>query len=129
MTVIDRQRIEDFALTNVRDLLTQTVGINVERTETDRTEFNSRGFDITNFQFDGIGLPLFYSIQTSDTDTVLFDRVEAVRGANAIMTGVGNPSATINFLRKRPTTGFGPMARPISARSTCGGWKAMSRGR
>ncbi|MBB3879694.1 TonB-dependent siderophore receptor [Sphingomonas pseudosanguinis] len=106
VTVIDRQRIEDFALTNVQDLLTQTVGINVERTETDRTEFNSRGFDITNFQFDGIGLPLFYSIQTSDLDTVLFDRVEAVRGANAIMTGVGNPSATINFLRKRPTTGF-----------------------
>ncbi len=106
VTVIDRQRIDDFALTNVQDLLTQTVGINVERTETDRTEFNSRGFDITNFQVDGIGLPMFYNIQTGDLDTILFDRVEAVRGANAIMTGVGNPSATINFLRKRPTKSF-----------------------
>ncbi len=106
ITIVDRQRIDDFALTNVNDLLTQTVGINVERTETDRTEFNSRGFDITNFQMDGIGLPLFYGIQTGDLDTVLFERVEAVRGANALMTGVGNPSATINYLRKRPTKDF-----------------------
>ena len=29
-----------------------------------------------------------------------------MRGANAIMTGVGNPSATINYLRKRPTAQF-----------------------
>ena len=106
VTVIDRQRIDDFALTNVQDLLTQTVGINVERTETDRTEFNARGFDITNFQVDGVGLPMVFNIQTGDLDTILFDRVEAVRGANAIMTGVGNPSATINFLRKRPTNSF-----------------------
>lgn len=106
LTIIDRERIDSFALTNVNDLLTQTVGINVERTETDRTEFNSRGFDISNFQIDGIGLPMFFNIQTGDLDTVLFERVEAVRGANAIMTGVGNPSATINYLRKRPTREF-----------------------
>ncbi len=106
ITIVDRERINDFAITNVNDLLTQTVGINVERTETDRTEYNSRGFDITNFQIDGIGLPLFFNIQTGDLDTVLFERVEAVRGANAIMTGVGNPSATINYLRKRPTAEF-----------------------
>ncbi len=106
VTVVDRDRIDDFALTNVNDLLTQTVGINVQRTETDRTEYDSRGFDITNFQIDGIGLPLFFNIQTGDLDTILFDRVEAVRGANAIMTGVGNPSATINYVRKRPTSDF-----------------------
>jgi outer membrane receptor for ferric coprogen and ferric-rhodotorulic acid len=102
VTLVDRQRIEDFALTNVNDLLNQVVGINVERVETDRTYFNSRGFDITNFQVDGIGLPLLWGIQFGDLDTALFDRVEAVRGANAIMSGVGNPSATINYVRKRP---------------------------
>jgi outer membrane receptor for ferric coprogen and ferric-rhodotorulic acid len=103
ITIIDRQRIEDFALTNVNDLLDQTVGINVERVETDRTYFNSRGFDVSNFQVDGIGLPLFWGIQFGELDTALFDRVETVRGANAIMTGIGNPSATINYIRKRPT--------------------------
>jgi outer membrane receptor for ferric coprogen and ferric-rhodotorulic acid len=103
ITIIDRQRIEDFALTNINDLLDQTVGINVERVETDRTYFNARGFDVSNFQVDGIGLPLFWGIQFGELDTVLFDRVEAVRGANAIMTGIGNPSATVNYVRKRPT--------------------------
>lgn len=103
VTIVDRQRIEDFQLTNVNDLLNQVVGINVERVETDRTYFNSRGFDITNFQVDGIGLPLIWGIQFGDLDTALFDSVEAIRGANAIMSGVGNPSATINYVRKRPT--------------------------
>jgi len=78
-------------------------GINVEKVETDRTYFNSRGFDVTSFQVDGIGLPLLWGIQFGDLDTVLFDQVEAVRGANAITTGVGNPSASINYVRKRPT--------------------------
>jgi len=106
VTLVDRERIEDFALNNVNDLLTQIVGINVERVETDRTEYNARGFDITNFQVDGIGLPLRWGIQFGDLDTALFDRVEVVRGANAIMTGVGNPSATVNYVRKRPTNAF-----------------------
>lgn len=105
ITVVDRQRIDDFALTTVNDLLEQTVGVTVQRNETDRTEYSSRGFDITNFQVDGIGLPLLGSVD-GDLDTILYERVEIVRGANAIMTGIGNPSATINYLRKRPTTAF-----------------------
>lgn len=103
VTIIDRERIKDFAITNINDLLDQAVGINVERVETDRTYFNSRGFDVSNFQVDGIGLPLAWGIQFGDLDTALFERVETVRGANAIMTGIGNPSATINYVRKRPT--------------------------
>jgi outer membrane receptor for ferric coprogen and ferric-rhodotorulic acid len=105
VTVVDRQRIDDFALTTVNDLLEQAVGVNVQRNETDRTDYTSRGFDITNFQVDGIGLPLLGAVD-GDLDTILYERVDIVRGANAIMTGVGNPSATINYLRKRPTPEF-----------------------
>ncbi|EIZ77382.1 tonB-dependent siderophore receptor family protein [Novosphingobium sp. Rr 2-17] len=103
VTIIDRKRIEDFSITNINDLLDQAVGINVERVETDRTYFSSRGFDVSNFQVDGIGLPLSWGLQVGDLDTALFENVEVVRGANAIMTGIGNPSATINYVRKRPT--------------------------
>jgi outer membrane receptor for ferric coprogen and ferric-rhodotorulic acid len=117
VTVVDRTRIDDFALNNVNDLLAQVIGINVERVETDRTYFNARGFDITNFQVDGIGLPLLWGIQFGDLDTALFDRVEAIRGANAIMTGVGNPSATINYVRKRPTDKL-----QASASASYGSW-------
>lgn len=107
VTVFTRDRIEDFGLTNINDLLDQVPGINVERVETDRTQYDSRGFDVTSFQVDGIGLPLISAgIQFGDLDTALWERVEAVRGANAMMTGVGNPSATINYVRKRPTPMF-----------------------
>jgi outer membrane receptor for ferric coprogen and ferric-rhodotorulic acid len=106
VTVIDRQRIEDFALTNITDVLDQAVGVNVNRNETDRTDYTARGFAVTNRQVDGIGLALQTAIQFGDVDTALYERVDIVRGANAIMTGVGNPSATINYLRKRPTEQF-----------------------
>jgi outer membrane receptor for ferric coprogen and ferric-rhodotorulic acid len=102
VTVMDRQRIDDFALTNINDLLEQSVGVTVQRNETDRTDYTSRGFTITNLQVDGIGLPLLSAVD-GDLDTILYERIDIVRGANAIMTGIGNPSATINYLRKRPT--------------------------
>ena len=106
VSVIDRQRIEDFALTSIADVLDQAVGVNVNRNETDRTDYTARGFDVTNRQVDGIGVALQGGVQFGDLDSVLYERVDIVRGANAIMTGVGNPSATINYLRKRPTAQF-----------------------
>jgi outer membrane receptor for ferric coprogen and ferric-rhodotorulic acid len=43
---------------------------------------------------------------------------EAVRGADGMMTG--NPSATINYIRKRPTKDSAPMSRRASvAGTTC----------
>lgn len=102
ITVLDRVRIEDFALTNTAQLLEQVVGLNVERGESDRTVFNARGFDVTNIQVDGIGIPLLFGIQYGESDTLFYERIEVIRGANGLTTGVGNPSATINYIRKRP---------------------------
>lgn len=120
VTIVNRDRIDAFGLTNVNELLTQITGVNVEKVETDRTYYNSRGFDITNFQVDGVGLPLIWGIQFGDLDTVLFDRVEVVRGANSMMTGTGNPSATVNYVRKRPTS-----ALQGSASVSYGSWDAF----
>lgn len=107
VSIVNQQQIKDFALHNINDLLDQVPGVNVERAETDRTEYDARGFGITNFQVDGIGLPLLSGgIQYGSLDTALWDRVEVVRGANGMMTGVGNPSATVNYVRKRPTETF-----------------------
>ena len=118
VTVIGGEEIRDFALRSVNDLLDQVPNINVDQFETDRTTYNARGFDITNFQFDGIGLPLISELQAGALDTATFERVEVIRGANAIMTGTGNPSATINYVRKRPTSTFqGDVAAEL------GSWK------
>jgi outer membrane receptor for ferric coprogen and ferric-rhodotorulic acid len=106
VTVIGREQMEVFALHDINAVLSQVVGVNVERTETDRTMYNSRGFDITTFQVDGVGLPLISGLQYGALDTALFDRVEVLRGATGMLTGTGNPSATVNYVRKRPTKDF-----------------------
>jgi outer membrane receptor for ferric coprogen and ferric-rhodotorulic acid len=103
VSVISSAQMQDFQLNDINDALDSATGVNVQRIETDRTYYTARGFDITNFQIDGIGLPLTNGNNHADEDTAIYDRVEVIRGANGLMTGVGNPSATINFIRKRPT--------------------------
>lgn len=108
VSIITQQQLEDFNLTTLADALDLAPSINVERVETDRIYYTSRGFDITNFQIDNLNTSVgaaFGNVQ-GDIDTVVYDRVEVLRGANGLLTGTGNPSATINFVRKRPTTEF-----------------------
>lgn len=120
VTQVSAQQIDDFALTNVNALLEMVTGVNVERVETDRTYFNARGFDITNFQVDGVGLPLIWGIQFGDLDTAMFERVDIVRGANGMLSGTGNPSATVNYIRKRPTDD-----RQATLSASYGSWDAL----
>ncbi|OEO25865.1 TonB-dependent receptor [Pseudomonas sp. J237] len=117
MSTITGAQLQDFQLDSVNDALKYTTGIQVEEVETDRTYYTARGFDITNFQYDGIGIPFVYGNVEGDLDTAMFERIEVVRGANGLMSGTGNPSATINFIRKRPT--FTPQA---SIDLTAGSW-------
>lgn len=102
ISVVTRTQIADFALNDVNTLLATTTGINVQNVETDRTYYSARGFDITNFQVDGVGQPFAYGLQNGALDTATFDRVEVLRGAAGLLSSTGNPSATINFVRKRP---------------------------
>lgn len=117
VSVTTRTKMDDFALNDVNAVLDNTNGVNVERVETDRTYFTARGFDITNFQFDGVGAPLVYGNVSGDLDTALYDKVEVLKGANGLMSGAGQPSATVNFVRKRPTQEF-----QASARASVGSW-------
>jgi len=103
VTVITREQMDDFAQNDINDVLEGTTGVTVESVETDRTYYTSRGFDINNFQYDGVGMSAVYDNVQGELDTAFFDRVEVVRGANGLMTGSGSPAATVNFIRKRPT--------------------------
>ncbi|MFW2422806.1 MAG: TonB-dependent siderophore receptor [Porticoccaceae bacterium] len=105
ITIIDAQRASNFALDDINALLTMTTGVNVDATETDRTYYSARGFDITSKHIDGIGMP-FGTLLVGDLDTVVYQQVEVIRGSNGLITGLGNPSGTINAVRKRPTNEF-----------------------
>lgn len=103
VSIVTRQQITDFQLNDVNQLLTTVPGINVQANETDRVYYSARGFDIQTFQIDGIGVPFAFGIQTGSIDTAIYDHIEVVRGAPGLLSPTGNPSAVINFVRKRPT--------------------------
>lgn len=102
VSLISRAVLDDFAIDSLNEALETTPGIMVESVETDRTYYTARGFDITNFQLDGVGVPATYGNQNGEIDTAIYERIEVVRGASGLMSGAGNPSATINMVRKRP---------------------------
>ncbi|MBB4154638.1 outer membrane receptor for ferric coprogen and ferric-rhodotorulic acid [Sphingomonas jinjuensis] len=106
VSVVTRAQIQDFQLNDVNQLLATVPGVSVFAGETDRVYYSARGFDIQTFQIDGVGLPFAFGIQTGSIDTAIYDRVEVVRGAPGLLSPTGNPSALINFVRKRPFKDF-----------------------
>lgn len=106
ITTITRQQIEDFKLDSVKDALRTAPTVTVEQFETDRTAFTSRGFTIDNFEFDGMGMPFSGGVLLGDQDMAEYEQIDVLHGANGLMSGAGNPSATVNFVRKRPTQTF-----------------------
>jgi outer membrane receptor for ferric coprogen and ferric-rhodotorulic acid len=118
ISVITRQQLDDFRILSVNDALSYATGIKVEQFETDRTEYTARGLNITNFQIDGLVSPISFSgTNYGDLDIAMYDRIEVLRGANGLVAGIGNPSATINFIRKRPTKDF-----QVKADVSVGSW-------
>lgn len=108
VSTVERKEIEQRSLTSVDAVLRSVTGINVSFYDTQRPLYYSRGFQITDFQVDG--LPTYSANTNQEFDTALYERVDIVRGANGILTGVGTPSATINLIRKRPMRTFGGTA-------------------
>lgn len=118
ISVITREQLDDFRVLTVNDALSYATGIKVEQFETDRTEYTARGLNITSFQIDGLNSPISFSgTNYGDLDVAVYDRIEVLRGANGLLAGTGNPSATINFIRKRPTSMF-----HAKANASLGSW-------
>ncbi len=103
ISVVDAGLMRDFGASSVNDALRLATGINVESAETNRTYYMARGFDILSTQIDGVGMPNSWGVVQGATDSFLYEKVEVIRGANGLLTGVGNASGTINYVRKRPT--------------------------
>ncbi|EJM26038.1 MULTISPECIES: TonB-dependent siderophore receptor [Pseudomonas] len=122
VTVITRQQMDDRGVQSVGDALRNTPGISTQKYDSDRTEFSARGFAITNFQYDGVNLPydgVYGENPNNGDDASSIDRVEVIKGATGLMTGSGDPSATVNLIRKKPTKEF-----KASISGTVGSWDA-----
>ena len=103
ITILDDRAMDLYDASGTNDALKMMNGIDVQEYETNRTSYNARGFEIQLTQVDGLGTSNDYGTVLGQQDTFLFERIELVRGANGLLTGVGNSSGTINYVRKRPT--------------------------
>ncbi|PAY01657.1 TonB-dependent siderophore receptor [Pseudoalteromonas sp. HM-SA03] len=102
VNIITRQSIEDQALTSLTDVINNASGISAKAYDSSRNAFSSRGFNVDNYQIDGVPVQWngAQSAGESLTDTALYERIEIVRGATGLLTGAGDPSASINLVRK-----------------------------
>lgn len=107
-SAITHQQMQDRNITTVAETLEAATGITVQAFESDRINYYSRGFQIDAYQYDGVPIPRdgVWQFGDNNADMALYDHVEIVRGANGLMQGAGEPGASVNFIRKRPTADF-----------------------
>jgi outer membrane receptor for ferric coprogen and ferric-rhodotorulic acid len=93
---------------NFMDAIQDAVGISIKRQDTYFREMYTRGHEISSYSLDGGG-GIRASVQgVSMMDVLLvpdigeFDRIEVLRGSNALFGADAAPGGTINLIRKRP---------------------------
>lgn len=108
ISVVTRQEMDDFNLTSIDRVMEHTPGVSIVTYDSERTVYSARGFEINTFQYDGIPMQRnsAYSSGHSLSDMAIYDRVEVLKGATGLLTGSGDPGATINLIRKKPTREF-----------------------
>ncbi len=120
VTVMTRQRMDDFKLETLTDVMEQTPGIGVYR-QNNATDFQARGSSV-NLQTDGMsqvssGWYYLSSTLYSLDDMAEIDRIEVLKGSSGLVMGKGNYGATVNLLRKKPTREF-----QASVNASAGSW-------
>ncbi|HSC68021.1 MAG TPA: TonB-dependent receptor plug domain-containing protein, partial [Cellvibrio sp.] len=112
VSVLTFERMQDQNITSILEAVNSAVGVSSEEVDNVRNSFYSRGFEIDSYQIDGVPTSWSLGGDSGETvaDTVIYERIEFVRGATGLMTGVGDPSASINLVRKHANseelTGF-----------------------
>lgn len=104
ISVITQQRLQDQGLTDIKEALLAAPGVSVVSNDPGG-HYYSRGFLIGSYQFDGVPLErqLYARGSAFNTSTAIFDRVEIMRGPQGLFEGAGDPSGSVNLVRKRPT--------------------------
>src|SRR5690554_2357624 len=112
VSILTAERMQDQNITSILDAVNNAVGVSSAEVDNVRNDFYSRGFKIDSYQIDGVPTSWSLGGDSGETvaDTVIYERIEFVRGATGLMTGVGDPSASINLVRKHANstelTGF-----------------------
>lgn len=121
VTVITRQKMDDRGMTDIADVVRDAPGLFLSGSDgVARPAIRSRGFYVNNIIQDGLRVQHSSYIPTTLSSLAMYDRVEVVRGATGLYKGAGNPSASINMIRKRPTKEF-----EAKAEAYTGSWQQV----
>lgn len=126
ITVVTRQMIEDKGLTTVEQVLQHTPGVSMVGDASQNSQIFVRGFYLeSGILIDGLNTtsaqPVYEGSISQGLDPAIADRVEVVKGATGIVAGLGSPAASVNFVRKRPTSEF-----QAHADVAAGSWRRRS---
>ncbi|MGH8145258.1 MAG: TonB-dependent siderophore receptor [Rhodanobacteraceae bacterium] len=102
VSVLDQQRIRTQNLANLDDVMNQATGVTVVQSDMLNSDFYSRGFWIGSYHVDGGAAISPNYLNVIPPDMSEYERVEVLRGADALFGGAGTPGATVNLMRKRP---------------------------
>lgn len=105
ISTISQPQIQAQGMTSVDDAMRNTPGVTVEKRDYSRSIYNSRGFPITSYQFDGVPTQYDWRMMSSG-DLALYERVEVLKGPSGLYNGAGGLGGVINLVRKRPTKDF-----------------------
>jgi outer membrane receptor for ferric coprogen and ferric-rhodotorulic acid len=102
VSIMTAQRILDQNLISIKDVIVNSVGVSANEVDDVRNSFFARGFQIRNTQVDGVPAAWTLAGGNGETsiDVSIYDRVEIVRGATGLLSGAGDPSASVNLVRK-----------------------------
>lgn len=118
INIVPRDVMEEQNLFSVDDILRNVTGVHTAFYDTERPLYFARGFQITDFQVDGI--PSYSGNTNQEYDTAIYQSVTVIRGANSLISGAGIPSAVIDLQRKRPGKEF-----DASASVSAGSWNLL----
>ncbi len=105
VSVVTRKRLDDQNLTTVMDALEHTTGVNIQDDSNFQRSIYIRGFAVDTVQLDGAPMQIGDGFLTQP-DSIIYDRIEVLRGPAGLFNGLGQPSGTVNMVRKRPTDAF-----------------------
>jgi outer membrane receptor for ferric coprogen and ferric-rhodotorulic acid len=119
-TVLTRQQLDDQNIRTVTDALEALPGLTVTQQGNIGNVIYSRGFQITKLQTDGGNTQDLFSSNyfRGVDDLTQYDHVEFLRGSDALFSGSGDPSGTINLVRKRPLP-----HQAVSIQAAVGSWE------
>ena len=104
VTVVTRKRIDDQNLATISEVLENTTGVTISEVADGGRNFYSRGFKISNIQYDGVPLSRsFYAVSYTHLD--VYKRQEETRAAIPCRAcaGVGTGRCMGNVLYRAMT--------------------------